>query len=129
MSSSSSSSLANINYELCSDLESSSDSKHDETTNKDEEVLKNEPSMGLDASMIIIGVVTFVGDSARGILFPALWPLCEKLGGSKVDLGIYCNSILRILRTFIFSQLFRLSCLHFFGRSPHGIYSNGKNCG
>ena len=41
----------------------------------------------LDASMIIVGLVTFVGDSARGILYPALWPLCQELGGSTVDLG------------------------------------------
>lgn len=41
----------------------------------------------LDASMIIVGLVTFVGDSARGILYPALWPLCQELGGSTIDLG------------------------------------------
>jgi hypothetical protein len=28
-------------------------------------------------SYAIVGLVTFVGDSARGILFPALWPLCQ----------------------------------------------------
>lgn len=39
------------------------------------------------ASVAIIGYITFVGDSARGLVYPALWPLCEKLGGNKVDLG------------------------------------------
>lgn len=32
------------------------------------------------ASIVVVGIVTFVGDASRGILFPALWPLCEKLG-------------------------------------------------
>jgi hypothetical protein len=33
----------------------------------------------IDYSYIIVGLVTFVGDAARGILFPALWPLCQVL--------------------------------------------------
>src|ERR1700722_18878305 len=33
----------------------------------------------------IVGLVTFVGDAARGLLFPALWPLCSKLGIFFVD--------------------------------------------
>lgn len=52
-------------------------------------VSAKETSVRLDPSMIIIGLVTFVGDSARGILFPALWPLCQALGGNKVDLGTH----------------------------------------
>lgn len=39
------------------------------------------------ASIAIIGLVTFVGDSARGLIYPALWPLCQELGGDRVDLG------------------------------------------
>jgi MFS family permease len=38
-------------------------------------------------SFAVVGLVTFVGDCARGILFPALWPLCQYAGGSRVDLG------------------------------------------
>ena len=30
--------------------------------------------------LAIVGYVTFVGDAPRGILFPALWPLCSQLG-------------------------------------------------
>lgn len=41
----------------------------------------------MNMSTVTIGYVTFVGDSARGILFPALWPLCQQLGGNKVHLG------------------------------------------
>ncbi len=37
--------------------------------------------------IVIIGLITFVGDAARGIIYPALWPLCAALGGDKVDLG------------------------------------------
>ncbi|KAJ1407864.1 hypothetical protein B484DRAFT_454153 [Ochromonadaceae sp. CCMP2298] len=33
-----------------------------------------------DYSMAINGYVTFIGDAARGVLFPALWPLCQSLG-------------------------------------------------
>ncbi len=39
------------------------------------------------SSIAVIGLITFVGDSARGLIYPALWPLCESLGGNKVDLG------------------------------------------
>ena len=39
------------------------------------------------SSVAVIGLITFVGDSARGLIYPALWPLCLALGGSKVDLG------------------------------------------
>jgi len=38
---------------------------------------RHSDDINLDFSMIIVGLVTFVGDSARGILFPALWPLCH----------------------------------------------------
>ena len=38
-------------------------------------------------SIAIVGFITFVGDSARGVLYPALWPLCQYLGGNSVDLG------------------------------------------
>ena len=41
----------------------------------------------VDTSVAIVGLVTFVGDAARGILFPVLWPLCESLGGSHVHYG------------------------------------------
>jgi len=58
----------------------------------------------IDYSYIIVGLVTFVGDSARGILFPALWPLCEKLGGTKVDLG-YLVSIFSIGRLLISTRM------------------------
>ena len=41
----------------------------------------------IDYSVTIVGLVTFVGDCARGILFPVLWPLCQSLGGTKSDYG------------------------------------------
>ncbi len=41
----------------------------------------------VDVSVAIVGLVTFVGDCARGILFPVLWPLCQSLGGTHVDYG------------------------------------------
>jgi hypothetical protein len=37
--------------------------------------IDEQPPKLMNASMIIIGFVTFVGDAARGVLFPALWPL------------------------------------------------------
>lgn len=38
--------------------------------------------------LYIIYYVTFIGDASRGLLFPALWPLCQKLGGGKVEQGL-----------------------------------------
>ena len=41
----------------------------------------------LDASMVTVGVIVFVGDTSRGVLFPMLSTLCTQLGGSVIDLG------------------------------------------
>jgi len=38
--------------------------------------------------LYIIYYVTFIGDASRGLLFPALWPLCKQLGGGKVEQGL-----------------------------------------
>lgn len=38
-------------------------------------------------SMILIGAITFVGDSSRGVFFPVLQALCLALKGSEIDLG------------------------------------------
>ncbi len=35
----------------------------------------------------IVAALTFVGDLSRGVLFPVLFPLCQALGGSTIDLG------------------------------------------
>lgn len=43
-------------------------------------------------SIAIVGFCTFVGDSARGILFPALWPQCQHLGGTVADLGFLVST-------------------------------------
>eukprot|EP01039_Chlorochromonas_danica_P003407 gene3407-3733_t len=54
-----------------------------------------------ESSIAIVRLVTFVGDAARGILFPALWPLCHLLGGSRITLGylVATFSIGRLLVT------------------------------
>lgn len=39
-------------------------------------------------SMVTIALVVFVGDAARGVLFPSLWPRIQSLGGKKVHQGI-----------------------------------------
>lgn len=38
-------------------------------------------------SFLIIAIVTFVGDSSRGILFPALWPMARLCHATTLDLG------------------------------------------
>jgi ceroid-lipofuscinosis MFS transporter 7 len=43
-------------------------------------------------SIAIVGFITFVGDSARGVLYPALWPQCQYLGGNSVDLGFLVST-------------------------------------
>jgi ceroid-lipofuscinosis MFS transporter 7 len=40
-----------------------------------------------NSSLFIIGLITFVGDCSRGILFPVLWPVCQRLGGNTLDLS------------------------------------------
>jgi len=39
-------------------------------------------------SKVSIALVVFVGDAARGVLFPSLWPRIQSLGGKKVHQGI-----------------------------------------
>lgn len=41
------------------------------------------------AGFTIICLVILVGDMARGVMFPTMWPLVESLGGTTVTLG-YC---------------------------------------
>jgi MFS family permease len=52
-----------------------------------ENIAQPESKYASAQSLALIGLVTFVGDCARGLIYPALWPLCQHLGGSKVDLG------------------------------------------
>lgn len=39
------------------------------------------------SSVVVVGMIVFVGDSSRGILFPVLFSLCESLGGTASDMG------------------------------------------
>jgi ceroid-lipofuscinosis MFS transporter 7 len=58
---------------------------------RSENTLSTEVDSGklkMSPSVLIVGAVAFVGDSSRGVLFPVLWPLCQSLGGSTLDLGI-----------------------------------------
>lgn len=50
--------------------------------------VKNEMSSLKDneTSVAVIGLVTFVGDASRGILFPVLWLLVQRVGGDLTDL-------------------------------------------
>ena len=61
----------------------------------------------MSPSMLVIGWVTWVGDCCRGILFPVLWPLCHKLGGTKKDLGLLVAmfSIGRLIITTTFGEM------------------------
>jgi ceroid-lipofuscinosis MFS transporter 7 len=43
-------------------------------------------------SLAVIMLVVLVGDMARGILFPTLWPYVSMLGGSKAVLGFLVAS-------------------------------------
>lgn len=38
-------------------------------------------------SFLVIGFVVFIGDTARGLMFPTLWPLVSKLGGTELTQG------------------------------------------
>ncbi len=43
-------------------------------------------------SILIAGVDCFIGDSARGILNPVLWPLAQKCGASVTELGLLVST-------------------------------------
>ena len=60
-----------------------------------------------EGSILLIGIVVFVGESSRGILFPSLWSLCRTLGGNTVDLGYLVGtfSLGRLLMTPLLSYL------------------------
>lgn len=57
----------------------------EEATRTDRE--ESEKKLPLTTSVYIVALISFVGDMARGALFPVLWKLCEKLGGTAIDLG------------------------------------------
>ena len=67
----------------------------------------------INASVIVIWLVVFVGESSRGIMFPLLWPLIDQLGGSTVDLG-YLVAIYSLGRIFVTTPLgfFSDQCQH-----------------
>lgn len=48
------------------------------------------PASGLKdvTGFLIICAVTLLGDTARGVMFPTLWPLVHSLGGTRVHQGI-----------------------------------------
>ncbi|KAJ1404630.1 major facilitator superfamily domain-containing protein [Ochromonadaceae sp. CCMP2298] len=64
-----------------------------------------------DYSMAINGYVTFIGDAARGVLFPALWPLCQSLGGDRVTLG-YLVATFSVGRLVVTNKLGQLTDQH-----------------
>jgi MFS family permease len=45
------------------------------------------PELKLTSSIYTIGYISFLGDMARGVIFPILWKLCQELGGQTTDLG------------------------------------------
>jgi MFS transporter, ceroid-lipofuscinosis neuronal protein 7 len=49
-------------------------------------------------SIYVIGYISFLGDMARGVIFPVLWKLCENLGGHTTDLGY-------LIATFSFGRM------------------------
>ena len=38
-------------------------------------------------SVLIVGYLIFIMSAVSGLLMCALWPLCEDLGGNKIQLG------------------------------------------
>jgi ceroid-lipofuscinosis MFS transporter 7 len=40
-----------------------------------------------DISVLIVVLITFTGDCARGVLFPVLWSFCQQLNGTVIDMG------------------------------------------
>ena len=61
----------------------------------------------MEITFLIVGFIVFVGDSSRGVLFPALWNLCQILGGNLVDMGY-------LVGMFSFGRLLMTSPLSYF---------------
>jgi MFS family permease len=57
------------------------------------------PEIKLTSSIYTIGYISFLGDMARGVIFPVLWKLCQELGGQTTDLGT-------LIATFSFGRMF-----------------------
>jgi len=38
-------------------------------------------------SFLVIGFIVFIGDTARGLMFPTLWPLVSSMGGTEMTQG------------------------------------------
>jgi hypothetical protein len=60
------------------------------STSMDQEAKTDSPASPApqwSASVLTVGFVIFIGDCARGILFPVLWVLCHELGGGVLSLG------------------------------------------
>ena len=56
--------------------------------NNNEELEEYERSHWCTPSFAVIAFITLIGDTARGCMFPTLWPYVQSLGGDKVHQGI-----------------------------------------
>ena len=45
------------------------------------------PAVEISSSLMIVGLITLLGDCCRGVLFPVQWALCQYCRGSLVSLG------------------------------------------
>lgn len=46
------------------------------------------PPLKTDASFFVICLLILTGDTARGVLFPTLWPRVQSMGGNRITQGI-----------------------------------------
>ncbi|CAM9773448.1 unnamed protein product, partial [Choristocarpus tenellus] len=59
-----------------------------------------EPSLEDKTSLLVIMLVVLIGDTARGIMFPTLWPYVKILGGDRITQG-YCVGAFSFGRVFM----------------------------
>ena len=63
----------------------------------------------------IVCLVILIGDMARGVMFPSMWPLVSELGGTSVTLGYAVASFsINSLRLFSWAIINMILMLHTF---------------
>lgn len=70
-------------------------------------LLEKKEKKAYDPSFLVLIYVVLIGDTARGVLWPSLWPLVEELGGTTTSLGwmVATFSIGRIVGSPFFGHL------------------------
>lgn len=87
----------NLKEQILEENNSNSNKNEEKNNNNNKENEENN-QIKITSSIYIIGYISFIGDMARGVIFPVLWKLISNLSGNLTDLGylIACFSFGRM---------------------------------